>query len=477
MTNVRVRFAPSPSGFLHIGGARTALFNWLFARHHGGKFFLRIEDTDRSRSTDEAIEAIFDGMRWLGLDWDKWEGGVGETVRQTERFEIYQEKIEDLLAQGKAYRCYCTAEELADRRKEAMKAKRVPRYDGRCRERTGSGSVLDLPFAIRFKASSEGKIIVKDMVKGEVVFDRSTVDDLIIARSDGSPTYNFCVVVDDAAMQITHVIRGDDHLNNTPRQIQLYEAFGYPIPHFAHVPMILGSDKARLSKRHGATAVQEYQEAGYLPEAMLNYLVRLGWSHKDQELFTLKELIEKYAVKDVGTAAAIFNPEKLLWVNAHYIKTSATDWLAGRLLPHLDRMGIERETIDSKDLNRIILALRERSRTLKEMAESAAYFFLDEITYDDKTKKFLKPENVSILKSVRNKITDISFEHDSLVEALNAVCKERQQKLAQVAQPVRAAVTGKVVSPGIFDVLEMLGPVKSLKRLDNQIERLTVRSS
>ncbi len=470
MSEVRVRFAPSPTGFLHIGGARTALFNWLFARHHGGKFFLRIEDTDQDRSTDAAIDAILDGMRWLGLNWDRWEEGTGDTVRQTERFDLYKEKIAALLDQGLAYPCYCTAEELAQRRQQAMKEKRVPRYDGRCRER--SGPAPDLPFAIRFKASTEGQLIVKDMVKGPVTFESSTVDDLIIARSDGSPTYNLTVVVDDVDMNITHVIRGDDHLNNTPRQIQLYQAFGYPIPHFAHLPMILGADKARLSKRHGATAVQQYRDEGYLPEAMLNYLVRLGWSHQDQELFTLQELVDKFAVEEVGTSAAIFNPEKLNWVNAHYIKTGEPEMLAPPLMPHLVRLGLSETTMDKKKLNRVILALRERSRNLKEMAESAACYFLDNIPYDPKTEKFLKTETLPILEAVRQQLAQTPFTHDPLKAALETVCKSMDQKLAKIAQPVRAAVTGKVVSPGIFDVLELLGKEKALKRIDTQITNL-----
>ncbi|MFQ5597120.1 MAG: glutamate--tRNA ligase [Nitrospiria bacterium] len=473
MDQVRVRFAPSPSGYLHIGGARTALFNWLFARHFQGKFFLRIEDTDRSRSTEEAIKAILDGMRWLGLHWDTWEEGNGRLLRQSGRFERYKEKVSELLDRGQAYRCYCSAEDLAERRKTAMKEKRIPRYDGRCRER--SGPAPDQPFAIRFKASTQGKIVVQDLVKGEVAFDRSTLDDLIIARSDGTPTYNFCVVVDDMAMGITHVIRGDDHLNNTPRQIQLYEALGYPIPRFAHVPMILGSDRARLSKRHGATAVQQYREAGYMPEAMLNYLVRLGWSHQDQELFTLEELIEKFSMENVGTAAAIFNLEKLTWINAHYMKTWEIDRISTRLIPYLEAVGIRKEKIHAEDLSRIVQALRERSRTLMEMAESAVCYFLDEIPYDEKTKKFLNAENLSILTEIRNRLKDVPFEHGPLKAALKAVCDVLDRKLAQVAQPLRAAVTGKVVSPGIFDVLEILGKEKTLKRVDAQIARLSER--
>jgi len=470
MSEIRVRFAPSPTGFLHIGGARTALFNWLYARHHSGKFFLRIEDTDQGRSTDEAIEAILDGMRWLGLDWDQWEGGSGKVVRQTERFDLYKSKVNELLEKGMAYRCYCTAEELTARRQLAMKEKRVPRYDGRCRER--SGSAPDLPFAIRFKARNEGKIVVNDLVKGEVVFDRSTMDDLIIARSDGSPTYNLCVVVDDVDMAMTHVIRGDDHLNNTPRQIQLYEAFDYPVPKFAHVPMILGADKARLSKRHGATAVQQYREEGYLPEAMVNYLVRLGWSHQNQELFTLRELIEKFVIEEVGTSAAIFNPEKLNWINAHYIKTGAPEFLTPPLLPHLAKLGIQKEDIDFEKLNQVVLALRERSRSIVEMAESTACYFLDEIPYDEKTKKFLNAENLPILEAVRDALIETPFEHDVLKDVFQAICEKMEKKLAKIAQPIRAAVTGKTVSPGIFDVLEILGKEKSLKRINTQITLL-----
>ncbi len=470
MSEVRVRFAPSPTGFLHIGGARTALFNWLYARHHQGKFFLRIEDTDQDRSSDEAIEAILDGMRWLGLDWDIWEGGSEETVRQTERFNLYKEKVRQLLDEGKAYRCYCTAEELARRRTEAMKAKRVPRYDGRCRNREAQAD--NQPYAIRFKAHTEGQIVINDMVKGEVIFESSTVDDLIIARSDGTPTYNFCVVVDDVAMGMTHVIRGDDHLNNTPRQIRLYEAFGYAVPKFGHLPMILGSDKARLSKRHGATAVQQYRQEGYLPEAMLNYLVRLGWSYKDQELFSLTELVEKFSVDSIGTSPSIFNPEKLLWVNAHHIKTGDPKRLTAPLLPLLSQLGINTKSIDSERLERIICALQERSRTMIELAESAACFFLDEIPYDDKTQKFLKAENVPILKAVRDCLLDTPFEHDALLEAFKAICEAQDLKLAKVAQPIRAAVTGKVVSPGIFDVLELLGRETSLKRIEGQIQKL-----
>jgi len=458
MSDIRVRFAPSPTGFLHIGGARTALFNWLLARHDGGKFFLRIEDTDRSRSTDVAIEAILDGMRWLGLDWDRW--GDAETVRQTDRFDLYRARIAELLSRGAAYRCYCAADELEARRKEALAAGKPPRYDGRCRNRSDAPNA---PAAIRFAAAAGGEIVVEDAVKGRVVFAADAVDDFIILRSDGTPTYNFCVVVDDVDMQISHVIRGDDHLNNTPKQIQLYRALGHPTPRFGHLPMILGADRARLSKRHGATAVQQYRDEGYLPDALLNYLARLGWAYQDQEIFTRAELIEKFSMASVGTSAAIFNPEKLLWVNAQHIKTSDPALLIPLLAPHLARLGVTAD--DTARLTKVIVALRERSRTLVEMAASAACYFLDEIPFDEKARQCLTPEAMPILAAVRAALADIPFSHEPLAAAFKAVGEALGLKLAQVAAPVRAAVTGKTVSPGIFDVLEMLGRDRTLDRL------------
>ncbi len=464
MSTIRVRFAPSPTGFLHIGGARTALFNWLFARHDGGKFFLRIEDTDRSRSTDVAIEAILDGLHWLGLDWDAW--GDTDIVRQTDRLDRYRAEIERLLARGAAYRCDCPADALEARRKEAMAAGRPPRYDGRCRHRTDPPRQ---PFVIRFAASSEGEIVVDDLVKGKVVFEAGTVDDFVILRADGTPTYNFCVVVDDTDMQISHVIRGDDHLNNTPKQIQIYRALGHPTPRFGHLPMILGSDRARLSKRHGATAVQQYRDEGYLPDAMLNYLARLGWSHRDQELFTREELVEKFALGAVGASAAVFNPEKLLWVNAHQIKTGDPSRLMPQLVPHLARRGVAAP--DPGRLSKVILALRERSRTLVEMAESAACYFLSDIPLDEKAQKCLTAEAMPILTAIRAALSDVPFEQAPLAAAFKAVGDALGLKLSQVAQPVRAAVTGKTVSPGIFEVLEILGRDKTLDRLGRAMMR------
>lgn len=467
MSEVRVRFAPSPTGFLHIGGARTALFNWLYARHHHGKFFLRIEDTDRSRSTEEAVEAILDGMRWLGLAWDRWEGATRDPVLQTDRLEIYRRNVTALLDKGNAYRCYCTAQELEARRNQALSEGKVPRYDGRCRNLLAP--IPGKKSAIRFKAEVAADVVIEDMVKGKVSFDASTIDDLIILRSDGNPTYNFCVVVDDVEMKITHVIRGDDHLNNTPRQIQLYQALGYTPPQFGHVSMILGADRARLSKRHGATSVQQYREEGYLPEAMVNYLVRLGWSYKDQELFTMPEMIEKFAMDQVGASAAVFNPEKLLWVNAHHIKNGDPARMAALLLPFLERLGIAVDTIETSRLVRVVTALRERSRTLVEMAESAFYFFSDEITYHDKARGILTEESLPALTGVMERLMTIPFEHQPMEEAFKALGKALGIKMADVAQPVRAAVTGKTVSPGIFEVLEILGREKTLSRLKKAV--------
>jgi glutamyl-tRNA synthetase len=470
MGGVRVRFAPSPTGYLHIGGARTALFNWLFARHEGGRFFLRIEDTDRGRSTDEAIEAILDGMKWLGLEWDRWEGWPNDPVRQTERTSIYAKRVEELLAKELAYRCYCSAEELEARRNEAMAAGKPPRYDGRCRSRTEP--VPGRAPAIRFRAVMEGETVIDDLVKGRVVFDNGQIDDLIIQRSDGTPTYNFCVVVDDVEMAITDVIRGDDHLNNTPRQVQLYRAFGFPLPRFGHLSMILGPDKARLSKRHGATSVQSYRDEGYLPEAMVNYLVRLGWSHGDQEIFSREEMVSKFSLENIGKAAAVFNPEKLLWLNAHYIKNGDPKTLADLLIPQLERLGIPSGGLDKTRLERVVVALRERARTLKEMAESAVYFFTDEIEPDEKAKKVLAPDVLPILQKVCQRLSETPFDPKSLEETVRRAAEEMGLKMSAVAQPIRAAVTGRTVSPGVFEVLAILGKERALKRIESRIRSL-----
>lgn len=462
---VRVRFAPSPTGHLHIGGARTALFNWLFARHNKGVFILRIEDTDRSRSTEEYIEAIIEGMKWLGLDWD--EG----PYRQTDRLDIYKTYAERLLKEGKAYYCYCSPEELEERRRLALAQGKPPKYDGRCRDL--KEPVPGRVPAIRFKMPQSGVTEVDDLIRGKVTFDNEQLDDFIIMRSDGTPTYNFCVVVDDVDMKITHVIRGDDHLNNTPKQIQIYRALNYEIPKFAHLPMILGPDKTRLSKRHGATSVMAYKEMGYLPEALLNYLVRLGWSYKDQEIFSKEELIEKFTLENVGKSAAVFNPEKLLWLNSHYINTSTPERLYELVRPFLIKEGIIKEdsVMDIQWITRAITTLKERSRTLVELANSLKYYLLEEIEIEeDARKKFINEKTVEYLKKVKELLTHVEpFESRVLEEAFKKLINELGIKLSEVAQPLRVALTGKTVSPPIFDVLEVLGRERALRRLEKVI--------
>ena len=372
---IRTRFAPSPTGYLHVGGARTALFSWLYARRHGGTFILRIEDTDRERSTAESVDAILQGMTWLGLEYD--EG----PFFQTQRFPRYQEVIEQMLKQGTAYHCYCTKERLEMLRNEQTARKEKPRYDGKCRHGVANPP-KDVPPVVRFRNSTDGAVMVEDLIRGRVTFRNAELDDLIIARSDGTPTYNFTVVVDDMDMRVTHVIRGDDHLNNTPRQMNMLQALGVTPPVYAHVPMILGPDGARLSKRHGAVSVMQYRDDGYLPEALLNYLVRLGWSHGDQEVFSVDEMVKLFDVTKVHSSAAAFNPEKLLWLNQHYIKNSDPAHVAHHLSYHLGKLGIDPAT--GPDLIEVVKAQRERAKTLLEMAQNSAFFYRNEIEYDPK---------------------------------------------------------------------------------------------
>ncbi len=461
----RVRFAPSPTGHLHIGGARTALFNWLFARHQGGVFVLRIEDTDIERSTEEYLRSILEAMTWLGLDWD--EG----PFRQSERSALYRSTAERLLREGHAYLCTCTPEELEERRKAALAAGKPPRYDGRCRARA-TPVPPGAPAAVRFKMPHEGFTIVKDLVRGEVRFGNEELDDLIIQRSDGTVTYNFSVVVDDADMRITHVIRGDDHLNNTPKQIHMYRALGLPVPEFAHVPMILGADKARLSKRHGATSVVAYREEGYLPEALVNYLVRLSWSAGDQEIFTREDMVAKFDIGAVGASAAVFNPEKLLWLNQHYLKTKPTAEIATLLRPFLEARGLG--SIGDGLLLRSVEMLRERSRTLKEMAEGAAVYFSDAMTDDDAArKKFLVDAVRAPLRELIDGLEKLqTWEAPAIQAVFTELLERRGLKLKDLAQPVRVAVTGGTVSPGIYDVLEVIGRDRSLTRLRRALESI-----
>jgi len=466
MSEVRTRFAPSPTGYLHIGGARTAIFNWLFARHSKGKFILRIEDTDQERSTDESTNAILDSMKWLGMDLD--EG----PFFQAKRVDIYNEHVERLIKNGKAYYCTCSPEELEAKRQKALSEGKKPKYDGKCR---GNTKRPDVPAAVRFLSPDEGHTVVDDIIKGRVVVENAELDDLIIRRSDGWPTYNFCVVIDDATMGMTHVIRGDDHLNNTPRQIQIYEALGYQIPKFGHVPMILGSDKTRLSKRHGATSVMAYKDMGYLPEAMLNYLVRLGWSFGDQEIFSREELIGKFNLENIGKSAGVFNPEKFLWLNAHYIKESDARKLSGLLSPFLEAKGFDLSRGPS--LENVVGTLKERSKTILEMADFAEFYFREEIIYDEKaSEKFLKPEIKPVFDSIISGLQGIDtelFNHDGIEKVFNDVMAEKGLKLKDLAQPVRVALTGGTISPGIFEVMEVLGKERTLSRLQKAMELIS----
>jgi len=454
---VRVRFAPSPTGVLHVGGARTALYNWLFARHHGGSFILRIEDTDLERSTEESAGAILEGMEWLGMDWD--EG----PYRQAGRMHLYAEHAQRLVDRGKAYYCTCRPEELEERRKAALAAGQSLKYDGRCRDSCHSEG------ALRFRLPQMGTTVVEDLIHGPVSFDNSDLDDFIIVRSDGHPIYNFAAVVDDAAMGITHVIRGDDHLSNTPRQIMLYQAFGYPLPRFAHVPMILGPDRARLSKRHGATSVTAYREMGYLSQALVNYLVRLGWSHGDQEIFTVEEMIRYFSLEKVGKTPAIFDPQKLEWVNAHYIKTQPASYLVGQMRPFWIQAGISEEELGaSKEgwQEAIIDSLRERARTLVEMAQTSRYFFRDPEGYDDKAKKALVAIAQPHLDELGSQLQGLSdFSAPSLEELYRQFAEQKGLKLSQIAQATRAALTGTTASPPLFQIMEILGREKVLRRL------------
>lgn len=458
---VVTRFAPSPTGMLHIGGVRTALFSWLYARHAGGRFILRIEDTDRERHTEEAVGVILDGMQWLGLTAD--EG----PFYQTQRFPRYREVLERMLAEGSAYRCYCTKEELERLRAEQIARKEKPRYDGRCRSRAEPRPGVQP--VIRFRNPLDGEVVVEDLVHGPVVFQNAELDDLIIARSDGTPTYNFCVVVDDMDMHITHVIRGDDHLNNTPRQINMLRALGGEPPAYGHVSMILGPDGAKLSKRHGAVSALQYRDEGFLPEALLNYLARLGWSHGDQEIFTLEELIAAFDIANLNKAAAAFNPEKLLWVNQQHMMKAPLSRLAPILREQLARLGIE--CADERLLEGVASVQRERSKTLKEMAELSRYFFVEEIEVDEKSaRRHLTTEAVAALGKVRERLSALGvWAPEPIHAALVAIATELGVGLGKVAQPLRVALTGGTVSPPIDATAALIGRQRSLARLDRAI--------
>ncbi len=459
---VRTRFAPSPTGMLHIGGVRTALFCWLYARRNSGTFILRVEDTDRERSTEEAVQVILDGMEWLGLKPD--EG----PYYQTRRMDRYREVIEQLLRESKAYRCYCTKEELEALRAEQMARKEKPRYDGRWRDRTDSRPGVDP--VIRFKNPLEGEVVVDDVIHGRVVFDNRELDDLIIARADGSPTYNFCVVVDDMDMKVTDVIRGDDHLNNTPRQINMLRALDATPPVYAHVPMILGPDGAKLSKRHGAVSVLQYREEGYLPEALLNYLVRLGWSHGDQEVFTLEEMAQLFDIKDVNKSASAFNPDKLLWLNQQHMMRAPLYDLALQLKWQLERFEVQAK--DLKQLEGIVAAQRERAKTLKEMAQASLFFFREFEQYDEKAaRKNLSAESRPLLTMARERLVQLTpWTAPGVHAVLEDICTSTGVGLGKVAQPLRVAVSGGAVSPPIDATVALLGREATIGRIDRALE-------
>ncbi|MFQ5458917.1 MAG: glutamate--tRNA ligase [Myxococcota bacterium] len=464
---VRVRFAPSPTGSLHLGSARTALFNHLYARGRGGVFILRVEDTDAARSTRASAEGILDGLSWLGLDWD--EG----PFYQSERMHLYSAAVADLLARGLAYRCVCTAEELKARREEARAAGGPDGYDGRCRDRTDIPE--DSAAAVRFKVLKDGETAFDDLVKGPLVKRNAEIDDFVIQRSDGSPIFYLSVTVDDAEMGVTHVIRGDDHVANSFRQVLLLRAMGAPAPRMAHVPLIHGLDKGRLSKRHGATSVQAYRDQGYLPAAMNNYLARLGWSAGDQEIFTRAEMIEKFRLEDVGKSPAIFNPEKLLWLNAHHLRATPAAGLAALARPLLEAAGLwpADPAAERNDawFERAVEAYRERSRTLVELAESLAPFLAEEVTYEPAAARVLAEDTTGPLAEVADRLSGMT---DTRPEAVEPVFREIAEqyglKLKQVAQPVRVALVGRKASPGIFDVIALMGREKTLARIRRALE-------
>jgi len=469
---IRTRFAPSPTGYLHVGGARTALFSYLFARRHGGAFVLRIEDTDRERSTADSVNAILEGMTWLGLEYD--EG----PFYQTERLGRYDQVIDELLDKGLAYRCDCPPERLEALRKEQLARKDKPRYDGHCRHRD-PGPDRDQPHVVRFCNPDAGPVVVEDLIRGWVVFDNAELDDLVIRRSDGSPTYNLTVVVDDWDMEITHVIRGDDHLNNTPRQINILRALGREPPRYAHVPMILGNDGSRLSKRHGAVSVVAYRDQGYLPEALLNYLARLGWSHGDREIFALDELVELFDIDQVNRAAAGFDGDKLAWLNQHYIQHGDPRRIAHLLSPHMGRLGID--PAPAPDLADVVVAQQARAKTLVELAEISAFVYRDCDAYEETAaKKHLRPAARESLERLREEFEMLAlddWEPMTLTHTVEQMAREADVKLGKVAQPLRVALVGRAASPGIDVTLHLVGKTATLRRIDKALAFISAREA
>ncbi|BBO84430.1 glutamate--tRNA ligase [Desulfosarcina ovata subsp. sediminis] len=462
MDPIITRFPPSPTGYLHVGGARTALFNWLYARHNNGKFVLRIEDTDTVRSTQVSVDAIFDAMQWLELDWDDG------PYFQTQRFDIYREYLQKLIDSGDAYYCTCTPEEVDAMRQKAKAAGAKPKYDGRCRER-GLGPSDNA--VIRFKSPLSGTTVVEDVIKGNIVFQNTEQDDFVICRSDGTPTYNFVVVVDDITMGINTIIRGDDHVMNTPKQILLYKALKARLPVFGHVPMVLGKDKTRLSKRHGAMSVTAYRDMGFLPDAFINYLARLGWSYGDQEFFTRRELVEKFSLKNIGRSPGVFDPDKLTALNADHIRAASVRQLAPRVIPFFKQKGYAAQ--EGEYLDGVIDTLHTRSKTLVEMAEGAHFYYRDDVRpYEEKAaKKFLKPAVAPVLARLAELLEELPDLTEKAQEgAFKQVMDETGLGFGKIAQPVRVALTGTTVSPGIFEMIEVLGKARVLSRLKVAIE-------
>src|SRR5690554_361042 len=465
------RFAPSPTGYLHVGGARTALYAWLVARAAGGKFVLRIEDTDRERSTQAAIDAIFEGMKWLGLDWDE------EPVYQTQRFERYGEFITQLLGEDKAYKCYCSQERLEAMREEQMAAGLKARYDGKCRNLTAAqhAEKEGQPFVIRFRNPQEGSVVFDDHVRGRIEIANTELDDLIIARTDGTPTYNFCVVIDDWDMGITHVVRGEDHINNTPRQINILRALGAPLPEYAHVAMILGDDGKKLSKRHGAVSVTEYRDNGYLPEAVLNYLVRLGWSHGDQEVFSREEMIQFFKLSDINKAASAFNTEKLNWLNQHYMKTLPAEQVAAELAWHFDNLGVSTE--DGPALVDVVKLQAERVKTLKEMAEISRYFYAAVTGFEaNAAKKHLRPVAKEVLVDIQQRLATLTeWTTESIQATIQATCEALEVGMGKVGMPLRVAVTGGGNSPALDATLALIPQQTAVDRISLALEFIKAR--
>ncbi len=458
---VRTRFAPSPTGYLHIGGARTALFSWAYARKHKGTFILRVEDTDLERSTEESVQAILDGMSWLGLGYD--EG----PFYQMQRMERYKAVLQQLLDEGKAYHCYASREELDKLREEQQAAGLKPRYDRRWRDSKATPPAGVQP-VIRFKTPLDGAVVIDDMVKGRVVVSNGELDDLIIARSDGTPTYNFCVVVDDWDMNITHVIRGDDHLNNTPRQINILKALNAPLPQYAHVPMILGHDGERLSKRHGAVSVMQYLEDGYLPEALLNYLARLGWAHGDEELFDLDQFVEWFDLDAISKSPAKFNPEKLLWLNQQYLKKTDSKRLSELVMPFLETDCCNPET--GPRMEDVIDLLKERVNTVEELADAAVYFYRPLTPSPELMVEHLTPEIIPVIRDLQEKLGQVEWNKPSINSLMKSVVAEHGLKFPKLAMPLRLLVTGETQTPSVDAVLELIGREETLKRISTHMK-------